>query len=192
MSILKRIRRRKKLKRQSKLYARYGFGRSTYGMPDVRDWGDGSMLSIGAYCSISENVTILLGGEHHAEWVTTYPFDVRDSDLVGLPKSKGDVRIGNDVWIGFGATILSGVTIGDGAVIATQAVVTKDVAPYSVVGGVPARHIKYRFNPSQIEFLQRIKWWEWPVSRVQSLRALLLSDDVDAFMAYCIEEGLLD
>lgn len=149
-------------------------GDFTYGSPIIRKWDKETKLKIGKFCSIGANVQILMGGEHHTEWLTTYPFNVYLADLYGfgerLAKSKGDITIGNDVWIGNNVTILSGVTIGDGAVIAAGAVVAKDVDPYTIVGGVPARRIKRR------QFL-KIAWWDWPLEKLAAAIPLLMSDD---------------
>ena len=120
---------------------------------------------IGAYCSIAGNVHIG-GAEHPIDWVSTSPVfqDVKHSGPTKrfckkkLPEYKTTI-IGNDVWIGYGAAIKQGVKVGDGAVIATGAVVTKDVAPYSIVGGCPAKHIKFRFSEDIINDLLAIKWW---------------------------------
>ena len=115
----------------------------------------------------------MLGREHRKDWVTTYPFpafpDVwpEAKDIPGVEISKGDVIIGNDVWICYGATILSGVKIGHGAVIGARAVVTKDVEPYAVVAGNPAREIKKRFTPKQIQKLLDIAWWDWPEEKIR-------------------------
>jgi acetyltransferase-like isoleucine patch superfamily enzyme len=127
-----------------------------------------STLRIGKYCSIAPDVRIFLGDEHRTDWVTTFPFQVE-----GNRKSKGDVLIGNDVWIGFGATILSGVEIGDGAVIGARAVVAKDVKPYEIVAGNPARHIRFRFDKYAIELLLKLKWWDLPENEVQALIPML-------------------
>jgi carbonic anhydrase/acetyltransferase-like protein (isoleucine patch superfamily) len=102
--------------------------------------------------------------------------------LPGYPFSKGNVSIGNDVWIGYDALILSGVTIGDGAVIAARSVVTKDIEPFSIVAGVPARHIRYRFSEEIIASLQEISWWNWPREKVDSAMHLIQSSDVDGFI----------
>ena len=93
------------------------------------------------------------------------------------------MSIGNDVWIGTEAFILSGVTIGDGAVIAARSVVTRDVAPYAVVAGNPARQVRLRFSETVIDALERIRWWDWPITEIQSAWPLLLSSDVEAFVA---------
>ena len=151
-------------------------GDFTYGHPIVHDWKTGNKLKIGKFCSIGGNVDILLGGEHHTEWCTTYPFDVLLDG--GKCRSKGDVIIGNDVWIGDNVTILSGVTIGDGAVIGAGAVVTKDVLPYSIVCGVPARKIRFRLPVGKCAMLQEMRWWDWPVEKIAEALPLLESEDV--------------
>jgi len=139
-------------------------------------WNSDFELSIGKYCSIADNVTVIAGGEHHMEWVSTYPFADRWK-LVSekeQPKAldKGEIKIGNDVWVGHGATILSGVIIGDGAVIGAMAVVTKNVEPYSVVAGNPAKFIKRRFPDSIVESLIKIKWWDWSENKIQESQEL--------------------
>lgn len=166
---------------------RYSIGVGSYGLPKIHDWNEGATLRIGAYCSIAAQVQIFLGGHHHAEWATTYPFSDMLPDVPGIPKSgfsRGDVDIGNDVWICTGAMILSGVSIGDGAVIGAGAIVTGDVAPYSVVAGNPARHLRWRFDePTRARLLQ-IAWWEWPTEEVSRLAPLLCSDRIDDLLAY--------
>ncbi len=164
---------------------RYKIGEYTYGFPRVLSWGEGTILEIGRYCSIAENVVILLGGEHRLDWVTTYPFSVmfpEASGVSGHPRSKGNVIIGHDVWIGQGAMILSGVTIGNGAAIAARSLVSSDVPPYAIVGGNPAKIIRYRFTPSQIAALEAIQWWHWPREKVAAFLPLMLSSRIDEFI----------
>ncbi len=165
----------------------YTIGNYTYGLPKVYDWDDGTKLTIGKYCSIAENVTILLGGNHRADWVTTYPFpaiaDFPDAkEISGHPASKGDVVIGNDVWIAYGCIILSGVTISDGAIIAAGAVVTKDVSAYSIVAGNPAREVKKRFDQKQIDRLLEISWWNWSEQKVKENFKSLCNEDITLFI----------
>lgn len=166
----------------------YKIGKYTYGHPQVYDWDEGSTLTIGNFTSIAGQVTILLGGDHRIDWITTYPFPaVADQwpeaeDVKGHPKTKGDVIIGNDVWIGFGATILAGVTIGDGAVVAARALVTKDVPPYTIVGGVPAKPIKQRFDDSTIDKLLKLKWWDWDEGRIRKNMSLLCSNNISGLL----------
>lgn len=158
----------------------------TYGTPTIVNFCCAMCnLRIGKFCSIANNVTILLGGEHRPEWVSTYPFDVflkEYSHRESSTKNKGDIIIGNDVWIGYGTTILSGVTIGDGAVIGTNSLVTKDVPPYSIVGGDPAKIIRYRFDEDTIDKLLKIKWWNFDDKRLQRAIPKLLSGNIDKFI----------
>lgn len=134
-------------------------GNYTYGPIDLVSANDEYTLMIGNYCSIGEDVRFILAMEHYTNHISTYPFKVmcikseRDEAI-----SKGDIIVDDDVWIGQRATILSGVHIGQGAVIAAGAVVTKDVPPYAIVGGVPAKVIKYRFTPEIIEKLMKIDY----------------------------------
>jgi acetyltransferase-like isoleucine patch superfamily enzyme len=164
----------------------YRFGRGTYGVDlRIHSFGEGATLTVGAFCSIAQGVQIFLGGEHRVDWVTTYPFNVlwkAAGSIQGHPKSKGDVHIGHDVWIGVEAVILSGVTIGHGAVIGARAVVTRDVAPYAIVAGNPGRFIRNRFDDETIDRLLRIGWWHWDDGRIRSLLPLMLSGDVHAFL----------
>ena len=139
-------------------------GKFTYGTPNILNiWENSAHVKIGNFCSIASNVNIYTGGNHRTDWVTTYPFGHIHKSIFnkfngkGHPTTKGDVVIGNDVWIGSNVTIMSGITIGDGAVIANNSHVVKDIDPYSIVGGNPAKHIKYRFTPEQIEKLLEIK-----------------------------------
>lgn len=164
------------------------YGKGSYGMPEVISFGEGAHLRVGKYCSIADNVKILLGGEHRVDWVTTYPFSFLwpkvAGHIPGHPKTKGDVIIGNDVWIGMGAFILSGVTIGDGAVVGANALVTKNVPPYAIVGGNPAKIIKYRFDEYTIQKLLKIAWWNWSEKKISAAMPLLLSDDIDMFIKF--------
>lgn len=164
--------------------------RYTYGLENikVRDWGEGADVKVGSFCSIADNVTIFIGGNHRTDWVTTYPFghihkDVFDHHGKGHPATKGDVVIGNDVWIGSGSTILSGVKIGDGAVIAANSVVVKDIPAYAIAGGNPAKVLKMRFSRKQIDKLLQNPWWELSDSRINDLIPLLCSNDIEALIA---------
>ena len=169
-------------------------GAHSYGVPRVLAWNLGdrktsSRVIIGRYCSIAGQVTFLPGGNHRTDFVSTYPFRIRwgldGAAEDGNPYSKGDIRVGHDVWIGEGANILSGVSIGHGAVVAAFSVVTKDVPPYAIVGGAPARVIRRRFTPEQIEALLRIAWWNWPQAKVLDAVPLLNGSDVQAFIEWC-------
>ncbi len=131
-------------------------------------------LVLGRFCSIACGAKFLFNSANHAMGsLSTYPFPLFFQEW-GLEKArvaeawdnKGDIVVGSDVWIGYEAVILAGVTIGDGAVIGARAVVTKDVPPYTIVGGVPARAIRRRFPEETVEELLRLKWWDWPPERI--------------------------
>lgn len=132
----------------------------------------GDKLIIGKFCMIASDVTFIMnGGNHLHDAISTYPFAIFGKDWANAMDgksypNKGDTRVGNDVWIGYGSTIMPGVTIGDGAIIATKSVVTKDVDPYTIVGGNPAVKIKKRFPENKIEELLKIKWWDWPIEKI--------------------------
>lgn len=173
---------------ENRRYSKYEIGDWTYGAPRVLSWRQDATLKIGRFCSIADGVTILLGGDHNVDWVTTYPLYIlfgKEKTFPGFVRSKGDVVIGNDVWIGRDALILSGVEIGNGAIVAARSVVTEDVAPYSIVAGNPARHIKFRFSESIRKDLQRIAWWDWPLSRIGKNLSLLLSSDTKRLADSC-------
>ncbi len=133
-------------------------GKGTYGGLNILTYNKNTRLFIGHYCSIAPNVTFILSADHYLNNISTYPFLVKTlgHDFEGV--AKGDIIVGDDVWIGYGATIMSGVHIGQGAVVAAGAVVTKDVPSYAIVGGVPAKVIKYRFSPEIIEKLMKIDY----------------------------------
>ena len=132
-------------------------GKKTYGELHVTDFSPAdTKLYIGSYCSIAPNVRFLLGGEHQIKSISTYPFKVLSFGEAREAGSKGDIVVKDDVWIGDGAIICSGVTIGQGAVVAAGAVVTKNVEPYAIVGGNPARLIKWRFGENCREELCKI------------------------------------
>ena len=152
-----------------KRYPQYKFGRGTYGWPTIHEWDESARLEVGSFCSIAANVNIFLGGEHRIDWVTTYPFSefwAEARGISGHPKSKGNVIIGHDVWLGQNCVIMLGVNIGHGAVVGARAVVTKDVPPYGIVVGNPARLVKYRFSEEVIERLLKLSWWEWESERI--------------------------
>lgn len=141
-------------------------------------------LIIGKFCSIASGAKFLFnGGNHKSESFVNYPFAIfGDLWPAGLEineswDNKGDIVIGNDVWIGYQALIMSGVTIGDGARIASRAVVTKDVKPYEVVGGVPARLIKKRFDEETIEWLEQLKWWDKEEAEIKKMIPLLMNSN---------------
>lgn len=164
----------------------------SYGIPHITYFGNDSNLYIGKYCSIARNVTIMLGGDHQPQWCTTYPFNDMFTgmfpEIENNPSSKGDVVIGNDVWIADGAKIMSGVTIGNGAVICANALVNKDVAPYTMVAGIPAKPTRKRFSDEIIEKLQEIKWWDWDYEDVYDAIPILQSEQMERLFQYYEEK----
>jgi acetyltransferase-like isoleucine patch superfamily enzyme len=170
-------------------YAAFKIGKWTYGFPKIYHWNEGCNLTIGNYCSFANNTAIFLGGNHRTDWVTTHPISNLMPGLTpiqGHPTSKGNVVIGHDVWVGNGAVILSGVKVGNGSVIGACAVVSRDIPPYAVAVGNPARVVKYRFNTSQIEKLMTIEWWLWPDDKVKSAVSMLQSNRIDEFIEWCV------
>lgn len=146
----------------------------------------GDKLIIGKFCAISQNVKFIMNGANHKlSGFSTYPFYIFGNDWIhSLPKDgelpyKGDTVIGNDVWIGYNATIMPGIKIGDGAIIASETVVTKDVLPYSIVGGNPARMIKIRFDKKIIDELSKIKWWNWSIEKITKNLTAIVNRDID-------------
>lgn len=171
---------------------RIAVGEHTYGVPIVNIYDyDQSKLTIGKYCSLSETALIMLGGQHPINHVSQYPFRINwglpGAGKDGNPEPSTDTVIGNDVIINQRVFIRSGVTIGDGALIGSNANVTKDVPPYAIMGGNPAKVIRYRATPEQIEALLEIKWWDWSKEDVIDSLEYIVSDDIDRFIAYARE-----
>jgi acetyltransferase-like isoleucine patch superfamily enzyme len=142
-------------------------------------------VEIGSFCSIAKNVKIFMGGNHRPEWISTFPFGFIDKHIFnkfsgdGVSITKGDVIIGNDVWVGANTTIMSNIRIGDGAIIANNSHVVKDVEPYTIVGGNPAKVIKKRFSDEIIDKLLKLKWWEFEDSEINKISHILCSDNFD-------------
>lgn len=148
---------------------------------------NGDRLIIGKFCSIACGAKFLFNSANHSlTSLSTYPFPIFFEEW-GLERAqvtrawdhKGDIVIGNDVWIGYEAVILAGVTIGDGAIIGTRAVVTKDVPPYTIVGGVPAKPIRKRFSDDTIAALLALRWWDWPEERIAAHLDAIQSGQID-------------
>lgn len=143
-------------------------------------------LIIGRFCSIACGAKFLFTSANHTlKSLSTYPFplffeewSLDKEDVKSAWDNKGDIVIGNDVWIGYEAVILSGVHIGNGAIIGTKAVVTKDIPPYTVVGGIPAKEIKKRFDEGTIDKLQQIQWWNWSFDKIQQFLPYILNGEV--------------
>lgn len=145
----------------------------------------GDKLIIGKFCMIASDVTFIMNGANHlTDAISTYPFAIFGHDWAGAMDgksypSKGDTIIGNDIWIGYNSVIMPGVKVGDGAIIATNSTVTKDVEPYSIVGGNPAREIRKRFSGEHIARLLELKWWEWEIGQITRHVRHLTGTEID-------------
>ncbi|MFT4759624.1 MAG: virginiamycin A acetyltransferase [Paraglaciecola sp.] len=147
----------------------------------------GDKLIIGKFCMIASDVTFIMNGANHlTDAISTYPFAIfqngwEDAMTGKSYPTKGDTIVGNDVWIGYNVTIMAGVKIGDGAILATNSTVTKDVAPYSVVGGNPAKEIKKRFSEEKVKQLLDLKWWDWDIEKITANLSNLTGNSLDDF-----------
>lgn len=167
--------------------ARVTFGPHSYGRPRVMCYkGDEGTVAIGSFCSLADDIVMVVGGNHVLEWPSTYPFRARLSlpgaYADGHPQTKGNITVGNDVWIGRAACLMSGVHVGHGAVVGASAVITKDVRPYAVVAGNPAQELRRRFNDDQVQALLDIAWWDWPEQKIFDNVSYLNHPDVDSFI----------
>lgn len=157
---------------------------------EIISWSDDYHIYLGKYSSIGRDCTFFLHANHRTDWITTssqlwgpVTTDVARMHMkMGHPSCKGDIFVGNDVWIGAHSTIMSGVRIGDGAIIGATATVTKDVPPYAIVVGNPSRIIRYRFTEEQISALLKIQWWEWPEEKIKAEAMNMWSDKIDKFI----------
>jgi len=156
-------------------------GRYTYGAEHISIHFQDANLVIGNFCSIANDVHIFLGGNHHTDWISTFPFGHTDESktlsepISNHPTGNGDVLIGSDVWVGAFVTIMSGVTIGDGAVIAARSHIVTDVPPFSIYGGNPARLIRMRFDQELIDALLDLSWWNLPDDEIKNCISALTS-----------------
>jgi len=147
-------------------------------------------LIIGKYCSIACGAKFMFtSGNHKMSSLSTYPFplffeewDLERNEVTEAWDNKGDIIIGNDVWIGYEAVIMQGVHIGDGAIIAARALVTKDVAPYTIAGGVPARAIRTRFPEETVKKLMKIQWWNWDEAIIQKNLSHIATGNIDGLI----------
>lgn len=145
-------------------------------------------LIIGKFCSIACGAKFIFNSANHTlSSISTYPFPIffeewglNIKDVAAAWDNKGDIIIGNDVWIGYEAVIMAGVTVGDGAIIGTRAVVTKDVPPYTIVGGVPAKPIRKRFDNEALDELLKIRWWDWPEEKI--------AKNIQAIQSGCLKQ----
>lgn len=152
-------------------------------------FGEVDKLIIGKFCSIASGATFMMAGNqgHRIDWISTFPFgNAFGDDVPSGFKRAGDTVIGNDVWIGSEAMIMPGVNIGNGAVIGSRSVITKDVAPYTVV--VANNHVvKQRFKPEQVEMLTEMQWWDWSEQQLKQAMQLMCSGDVEQLYNYYLE-----
>lgn len=150
-------------------------------------------LIIGKFCAIAAKTRFIMTGDHKLDAISTYPFPIFQQgwetvfNIFDLPV-KGDIIVGNDVWFGYDCLIKGGVKIGDGAIIATRAVVVKDVPPYAIVAGNPAKVVKMRFDDKTIERLLRISWWNWDIEKINRHLTLICNLDVDRLEAVSLGE----
>lgn len=164
------------------------YGKGSYGGVNLIGACEGKKCTVGNYCSLADGITVFLGANHRVDWISTYPFPSftekwsRATGITEHPSSKGDVIIGNDVWIGSFVTILSGVKIGDGAVIGACTVVSQNVPPYAIFVGNPGMVVRYRFSDGQIEKLLKIKWWNWDEDKINENIPLLCSQKIQEFI----------
>ena len=143
----------------------------------------GDRLVIGKFCALAAGVRFVMNGANHAMGgFSTYPFVIFPDWQAPMPQfpSRGDTVVGNDVWIGWDAAIMPGVSIGHGAIVAARSVVTRDVAPYSVVAGNPAAEVRRRFDDATVAALLEIAWWDWPADRIQRNLAAIGAADLEA------------
>ena len=151
-------------------------------------------LIIGKFCSIACGAKFIFNCANHTlKSLSTYTFplffeewDLPKSDVATAWDNKGDIVIGNDVWVGYDAVIMAGVKIGDGAIIGTRAIVTNDVEPYSIVGGVPAKEIRKRFALEVINQLLELQWWNWPIERIRNSIRAIQAGDIDSLESHSI------
>lgn len=146
----------------------------------------GDKLIIGKFCAIASGVKFIMNGANHQiDTISTFPFYIFGDDWAKVIPDKeqlpykGDTIVGNDVWIGYESVIMPGVKIGNGVVIASKSVVTKDIEPYSIVGGNPAKLIRKRFDEEQINRLERIAWWNWTIEDITQSLPLITNTNIE-------------
>lgn len=157
---------------------------------NIISWSDDYQVVLGKYNSIGRDCTFFLHANHRSDWITTTsqlwgPVTSEIAEMhmkMGHPSCKGDIVVGNDVWIGAKSTIMSGVRINNGAIVGACSVITKNVPPYAIVAGNPAKIVKYRFTESQIAWLEEIAWWDWPEQKIKDEGMILWSNNIDEFI----------
>ena len=157
---------------------------------NIISWSDQYHIHLGKYTSVGRDCNFFLHANHRTDWITTSsqlwgPVTSEIAELhmqMGHPECKGNITVGNDVWIATGATIMSGVTIGDGAVVAACSVVTKDIPPYTIIAGNPAKQIRKRFSDEVINKLLELKWWDKTESEINEISDILCSNNIEKLM----------
>tara|TARA_B110000977_G_scaffold201306_1_gene295260 strand:+ start:2606 stop:3157 length:552 start_codon:yes stop_codon:yes gene_type:complete len=157
---------------------------------NIISWSDQYHVHLGKYNSIGRDCNFFLHANHRADWVSTSsqlwgpvtPEIAQTHMDMGHPTCKGDINVGNDVWIGAMSTIMSGITIGDGAIVGAGSTVTKDVPPFAIVAGNPGKIVKYRFTEEQIEKLLQISWWNWEENKIKENAMSMWSPNIDDFI----------
>jgi acetyltransferase-like isoleucine patch superfamily enzyme len=157
---------------------------------NIISWSDDYVIRLGKYNSIGRDCNFFLHANHRPDWITTSsqlwgPVTPEIAEMhmgIGHPSCKGDIIVENDVWIGAKATIMSGVRVSNGSIVAAGSVVTKDVPPYAIVAGNPAKVVKYRFNEEQIDKLLKISWWEWDEQKIKDNARLMWSTNIEDFI----------
>lgn len=157
----------------------------------LADRSDVDKLIIGSFCSIGSGASFIMAGNqgHRSDWVSSYPFFYMQQEPAFAAASDafmpaGNTVIGNDVWIGSEAMIMPGISVGDGAVIGSRAVITRDVEPYAIVAGNPAKVIRMRFPEEQVQMLLEMRWWDWPMPAIEGAMPLLCSGDIRKLYSY--------
>ena len=165
-----------------------GVGTYASSNPVLRTHHKNNKIIIGKFCSLAQNVMIFAGGNHPINYVSTHPLKLffETDNFQSWSNDCGDdyevTEIGNDVWIGEGATILSGISVGSGSIIGAKSVVASSVPPYCIVAGNPAKILRYRFEPNQIEELLCIEWWNWNIQKIKNNLHLICSSNIDFFL----------
>ena len=157
---------------------------------NIISWSDQYHVHLGKYNSIGRDCNFFLHANHRADWVSTSsqlwgpvtPEIAQTHMDMGHPTCKGDINVGNDVWVGAMSTIMSGITIGDGAIVGAGSTVTKDVPPFAIVAGNPGKIVKYRFTEEQIEKLLQISWWNWEENKIKENAMSMWSPNIDDFI----------
>ena len=159
-------------------------GRHSYAVSKNNLRGGITSVHIGNFCAVAEGVIFDCGFQHNVKNISAYPFnfliDDKNRKIENMNMvSKGDIHVGNDVWIGANSMIMSGITIGSGAVIGAHSVVTHDVRPYEIVAGIPARLVRKRFSDEIVDKLLKIAWWDWPDYKILKYSGILMSDKIE-------------